>query len=108
MFIKHNNGNIIVLIVYVDDIAMIQNEFGEIIRSKASLAKEFEIKDLSKLQYFLGIEVARSYNGIFISQSKYILDMLKEMGVLGCKPANTPMDPKHSYKVSEICWDLRD
>lgn len=47
MFIKHNNGNIIVLIVYVDDIAMIQNEFGEIIRSKASLAKEFEIKDLS-------------------------------------------------------------
>ena len=38
------------------------------------LAKEFQIKDLDKLKYFLGIEVAWSKEGIFVSQHKYILD----------------------------------
>jgi len=52
---------------------------------KHHLANEFEIKDLGTLKYFLGIEVARSKHGIFISQRKYILDLLKEIGMLGCK-----------------------
>ena len=38
------------------------------------------------------MEVARSKKGIFISQRKYILDLLTETGMLGCKPATTPMD----------------
>ena len=42
------------------------------------LAKEFEIKTLGKLKYFLGIEVAHSQKGIFISQQKYITDLLKD------------------------------
>ncbi|RVW34622.1 Retrovirus-related Pol polyprotein from transposon RE1 [Vitis vinifera] len=62
-------------------------------RSPGVLSKEFEIKDLGTLRYFLGMEVARSSKGIFVSQRKYTLDMLKETGMLGCKPSNTPMDP---------------
>ena len=46
------------------------------------MAKEFEIKDLGSLKYFLGIEVARSKQGIFISQRKYVLDLLQETGML--------------------------
>ncbi|KAJ9556963.1 hypothetical protein OSB04_011577 [Centaurea solstitialis] len=52
-----------------------------------------KIKDLGDLKYFLGMEVARSRKGIFLSQRKYVLDLLKETGMLGCKPADTPMDP---------------
>jgi len=44
------------------------------------LFAQFEIKDLGKLKYFFGIEVAYSRQGIFISQRKYILDLLKETG----------------------------
>ncbi|KAK0594035.1 hypothetical protein LWI29_029766 [Acer saccharum] len=65
---------------------------------KEVLAKEFEIKNLGSLKYFLGMEVARSKKGIVVSQRKYILDLLKETGMLGCKPADTPMES--SYKIS--------
>ena len=60
---------------------------------KELLAKEFEIKDLGKLRYFLGMEVATSQGGIFVSQWKYTLDLLKETRMLGCKPTNAPIDP---------------
>lgn len=46
-----------------------------------------------KLQYFLGIEVARSKEGINLSQRKYTLDILEETGLLGAKPIETPLDP---------------
>ena len=46
---------------------------------------------MGRLKYFLGIEVAHSRKGIFISQQKYILDLLKETGMLGCKPTDTPI-----------------
>ncbi|XP_058741436.1 secreted RxLR effector protein 161-like [Vicia villosa] len=45
------------------------------------------------MRYFLGMEVARSKNGIVVSQQKYIIDLLKETGMSGCRLADTPMDP---------------
>ena len=65
------------------------------------LAKEFEIKDLGTLKYFLGMEVARSKKGIVVSQQKYILDLLKETGMLGCKLANTPMESTYKIGLKE-------
>ncbi|RVX23604.1 Retrovirus-related Pol polyprotein from transposon TNT 1-94 [Vitis vinifera] len=50
-------------------------------------------KDLGKLKYFLGIEIAQSSSGVVLSQSKYALDILEEIGMLDCKPIDTPMDP---------------
>ncbi|KAL6328945.1 hypothetical protein AAG906_007235 [Vitis piasezkii] len=59
---------VITLIVYVDDIVLTRNDPIEMEKLKRQLAKEFKIKDLGKLQYFLGIEVAHSNEGIVISQ----------------------------------------
>ena len=56
---------------------------------KKVLATEFEVKDLGQIQYFLGMEFARSRKGISISQRKYVLDLLIETGMLGCKPSDT-------------------
>ena len=93
MFIKHSTkGKLAILIVYVDDIILIGDYEDELIKLKTLLAKEFETKDLGSLKYFLGMEVARSRKGISVSQRKYVLDLLKETGMLGCKPAETPMD----------------
>ena len=61
LFIKHSiSGGVTTLIVYVNDIIVTWNDEKEKNTLKQCLAKEFEIKDLEKLKYFLGIEVARS------------------------------------------------
>ena len=68
------------------------NSLAEIERIKHILHTNFHIKDLGKLKYFLGIEVAHSDKGISLCQRKYCLDLLKDSGMLGCKPSSTPMD----------------
>ena len=53
--------------------------------------KKCLIKELGKLKYFLGIEVIYSQQGIFISQQNYILDILIDTGMLGCRHVETPI-----------------
>ena len=54
------------------------NDPDEILNLQRHLASEFDMKQLGDLKYFLGIEVARSKHGIFLSQRKYVLDLLTE------------------------------
>lgn len=89
------------MIVYVDDIIITGDDVDAINNLKRLLQSEFKVKDLGKLQYFLGIEIARSKDGIFISQRKYILDLLQETGKLGCRPATTPMEKNWKEKLTE-------
>ena len=96
LFIKLSvAGGVTALLVYVDDIIVTGNDEREKHDVKQRLAKKFEIKELGKLKYFLGIEVAYSTQGIFISQQKYVTDLFAETGKIGCKPVSTPMDPSH-------------
>ena len=95
LFLKHRQGKLTALIVYVDDMIIIGDDSEEITRLQEQLASEFEMKNLGGLKYFLGIEVARSKRGIFLSQRKYILDLLTKVGLLNCKPTETPIIPNH-------------
>ena len=93
MFYKHSReGKIVVLIVYVDSIILIGDDSLELERLKKALTREFEIKDVGPLRYFIGMEFARSKKGIFISQRKYILDLLSETGTW-MKAIETPIEP---------------
>ncbi|KAB2617029.1 hypothetical protein D8674_012898 [Pyrus ussuriensis x Pyrus communis] len=66
---------------------------------KYYLSSEFEMKDLGGLKYFLEIEVARSRDGIYLCQRKYVLDLLSETGMLTCKPAETPIVQNHHLAI---------
>ena len=85
-------GKIVVLIVYVDDIVLTGDDQAEISQLKQRMGDEFEIKDLGNLKYFLGMELARSKEGISVSQRKYIIDLLTETGMFGCRPTDTPIE----------------
>ncbi|KAJ0598803.1 putative RNA-directed DNA polymerase [Helianthus annuus] len=91
LFLKRRGKLVTCLIIYVDDMIITGNDEEEMKKLKTNLFTEFEMKDLGRLKYFLGIEVLRSKQGIFICQKKYILDLLAETGMIVCKPADTPM-----------------
>src|SRR3954471_7059815 len=93
MFYKHENGRITILMVYVDDIIITGDDKKEIRMLKYYLAEVFEVKDLGELKYFLGNEIVRGPRGIVLSQRKYVLDLLKETCMMGCKVASTPVEP---------------
>jgi hypothetical protein len=85
MFYRHKGSCITILAVYVDDIVITGDDVEEIKSLKKKLERAFEVKDLGPLRYFLGIEIARSSKGIVLSQMKYVLDLLTETGMLGCR-----------------------
>lgn len=83
---------------------IVGNDEVEVASLKRYLAKEFEIKDLGTLKYFIRIEVARSKQCIFLSQMKSVLDLLKESGMEGCKPCATPIEANHRLKENDNEW----
>jgi len=68
---------------------------------KENLVVQFEMKDLGKLKYFPGIEVAYSKKGIFISQRQYVIDLLKETCMIDCKTTEVPIEQNHKTRSDE-------
>ena len=99
LFIKHKEGKVTALIVYVDDMVLTGDDPCERKALQEYLATKFEMKDLGQLKYFLGIVVARSKHGVLLSQRKYVLDLLTETGMLGCKLVETPMEMNHKLEI---------
>jgi hypothetical protein len=62
-----------------------------IIGCKRELSSEFEIKDLGLMHYFLGLEVWQRSDEIFLSQGKYIVEILQRIRMMDCKSMTTPM-----------------
>ena len=79
--------------MYVNDIVITSSDSDSITQVKQHLCHHFQTKDLGKLRYFMGIEVAQSKDGILLSYRKYTMDILEEIGLLGVKPIDTPMNP---------------
>lgn len=70
---KHEENHCTYLLVYVDDVLIIGSCDKEIAKVKDYLNTEFSIKDLGEANYFLGVVIARTVDGLFISQRKYIM-----------------------------------
>jgi hypothetical protein len=83
--------DLFVLQIYVDDIIFgstnkdFFKEFGNM------MANEFEMSMIGELSYFLGLQIKQLKNGTFVSQGKYINDMLKKFGMDEAKAISTPM-----------------
>ena len=85
----------------MDDLIIAANYHDSMQRFKTYLNECFHIKGLGVLKYFLGVEVARSPEGIFLCQRKYALDIFYEVGLLGAKPASVPMKQNHRLALAD-------
>ncbi|TQD90539.1 hypothetical protein C1H46_023885 [Malus baccata] len=90
LFVLHGPQLVIVL-VYVDDILVTGPNSQLCQQFIQQLSTQFPVKDLGPLHYFLGLEVHRSTKGIFLHQTKYLLDLLKKSTMEGAKPCCTPI-----------------
>ncbi|GJX14375.1 ribonuclease H-like domain-containing protein [Tanacetum coccineum] len=91
LFTKKSDKVFIALLVYVDDIVIAGNDLAGIEKFKMFLKSKFQIKDLGKLKYFLGIEVLDNKEGICLSRRNYCLELLHEYGLLAAKHVDTPL-----------------
>ena len=80
------------LLVYVDDVAIASNDPQAVSSFITLLNDRFKLKDLGPLKYFLGLEIAKSADGISVCQRKYALEILKDSCLLAFKPAKFPME----------------
>ena len=92
IFIRQRSTGCVILAVYVDDILVTGSDRTGVDESRAFLKKHFVTKDLGRPRYFLGIEITHAKDGVVLSQRKYVLDLLKEAGMLGCKPSSSLVD----------------
>ena len=90
IYFKVEGGRLVMLLLYVNDLFLIGKE--ELIKdARRRLATEFEMKDLGIMHYFLGMEVWKNANEIFLAQGKYVVEILKKFGRLDRKAITTPM-----------------
>ena len=101
LFVKCIDAGRIILSLYVDDMIVTGDDVDGISVLKVELAKQFEIKDLGPLRYFLGIEVAYSPRDNLLSQSKYVAYILNHSRLINNKIVDTPIEVNAKYSSSD-------
>ncbi|KAL2242415.1 UNVERIFIED_CONTAM: Retrovirus-related Pol polyprotein from transposon RE1 [Sesamum indicum] len=93
LFVKGSGDSLVIVLVYVDDLLITGPSEELITEVKQFLDDVFSIKDLGYAKYFLGLEIARSPAGTWVTQHKYIHDLIADTGLDQCRPASTPLPP---------------
>ncbi|CAL8077757.1 unnamed protein product [Prunus armeniaca] len=94
LFIKKTSSDILILLLYVDDIILTGSNPDIVNSVICDLGEVFELKDMSQLKYFLGLEIHYQANGnMFVNQAKYAKDLIKKAAMDTCKPCSTPSKP---------------
>ncbi|MCO5592612.1 hypothetical protein L7F22_046615 [Adiantum nelumboides] len=94
-------AEIVIITIYVDDLIIGGDALKDVEHVKALLRKQFDMKDLGELRYFLGIEMIRNEGGIWLSQKKYELDMLMNYAMSDCSPISTCLDQNLKLRIDE-------
>ncbi|KAL5824955.1 hypothetical protein ACOSQ3_021018 [Xanthoceras sorbifolium] len=91
LFIKKVGVKVVYVLIYVDDILITGNDPSLIHTTVNFLNSKFALKTLGQVHYFLGFETFRNSDGIYLTQTKYVHDLLAKTNVLNAKPCSTPI-----------------
>ncbi|GJV43770.1 putative ribonuclease H-like domain-containing protein [Tanacetum coccineum] len=92
LFIKRHKGDILLVQVYVDDIIFGSTKKELCIILEKLMHEKFQMSSMGELTFFLGIQVKQKRDGIFISQHKYVAEILKKFRFIEVKTVSTPME----------------
>ncbi|GJS65301.1 putative ribonuclease H-like domain-containing protein [Tanacetum coccineum] len=101
LFIKKDKKDIMLVQVYVDDIIFGSTRKSWCDEFEALMKGRFQMSSMGELIFFLGLQVKQKTDGIFISQDKYVADMLKKFDLASVKTAITPMETKMALTKDE-------
>ncbi|GKV37454.1 hypothetical protein SLEP1_g45485 [Rubroshorea leprosula] len=87
-----SNKGMVLLLIYVDDMIITQDDASGIDELKQFLSHKFEMKDLGSLSYFLGLKVTSSDDGYLLSQVKYASDLVSKASLTDSKIVSTPLE----------------
>ncbi|GKC86149.1 putative ribonuclease H-like domain-containing protein [Tanacetum coccineum] len=96
LFIKKIKNDILLVQVYVDDIIFGSTKKSLSTEFEKLMHKRFQMSSMGELTFFLGLQVEQRKDGIFLSQDKYVYDILKKFGFTTVKTASTPMETHKS------------
>ncbi|KAJ9702853.1 hypothetical protein PVL29_004548 [Vitis rotundifolia] len=100
LFVFHDGSILAYCIVYVDDLILTGNNSTFVASIIDQLGQKFSIKDLGSLHFFLGVEVIPTKDGLFLTQHKYIQDILAKTSMDGAKDVTTPLSTLVSLQLA--------
>ncbi|GJS25123.1 putative ribonuclease H-like domain-containing protein [Tanacetum coccineum] len=106
LFLKKNKNDIILVQVYVDDIIFGSTKKSWCDEFEALMKSRFQMSSMGELTFFLGLQVKQKPNGIFISQDKYVDEILKKFDFASVKTASTPIETQKPLVKDEEASDV--
>lgn len=101
LYLKKQVNDLLLVCLYVDDMIYMGSSSSLVFKFKENMMKTFEMTDLGKLHYFLGVEIIQAADGIFISQKKYAIDLLRKFKMLNCNSTATPMNVNEKLQIND-------
>ncbi|GJV07687.1 putative ribonuclease H-like domain-containing protein [Tanacetum coccineum] len=101
LFIKRHKGDILLVQVYVDDIIFSLTKKELCIAFEKLMHEKFQMSSMGELTFFLGLQVKQKKDGIFISQDKYVEEILKKSGFIEVKTTSIPIETQKTMLKDE-------
>ncbi|GJZ25408.1 putative ribonuclease H-like domain-containing protein [Tanacetum coccineum] len=106
LFIKKDKGDILLVQMYVDDIIFGSTKKSLCVDFESLMHKKFQMSSIGEFTFFLGLQVMQRDDGIFISQDKYVADILKKFDFSSVKTASTPIETNKALLKDEEAEDV--
>ncbi len=105
MYVKHDGKNIVIILIWVDDILVASSSTSMLDNVKVMLSKKFKMKDLGVISRFLGIDFKVKPGNITMSQESYLKKVLERFGMADCKPKSLPSEQKLTFSEKAEPFD---
>ncbi|GJZ10590.1 putative ribonuclease H-like domain-containing protein [Tanacetum coccineum] len=106
LFIKKDKGDILLVKVYVDDIIFGSTKKSLCVKFEQMMHKRFQMSSMGELTFLLGLQVQQKEDGIFISQDKYVADILKKFDFTTLKATSTLIETNKALNKDEEAKDV--